>query len=64
MQCKQCNVQLAADEIAIYAKLVTRNAAEFLCIGCLAAELNCTRAAIEERIKYYKESGNCVLFVK
>lgn len=60
--CKTCGIALQADDIAIYAKLVTRNAPDCLCIDCLGGELKCGRAPIEERIKYYRESGNCVLF--
>ncbi len=43
-------------------KLVSRNADRFLCMDCLAARLGCERAALEERVRYYRESGNCVLF--
>lgn len=60
--CKQCGAPLFADDIAIYRKLVFRNAEEFFCIDCLAAYFKCERSAIEERIRYYRESGNCTLF--
>jgi len=60
--CRECGVKLVPDDIAIYRKLVTRNATDFLCIDCLGKKLNCGRAPIEERIKYYRESGNCTLF--
>lgn len=60
--CKKCETALSADDIAIYLKLVTRNAKDFLCIDCLAKVLKCGRGAIEERIKYFRESGNCTLF--
>jgi biotin operon repressor len=60
--CKECNAVLTTDEIAIYLKLVTRNAQDFLCMDCLSTQLKCERKAIEERIRYYRESGNCVLF--
>lgn len=60
--CRQCQTNLTTDEIAIYLKLITRAAEDFLCISCLARHLKCDQAAIEERIRYYKESGNCVLF--
>ena len=29
---------------------------------CLAKQLDCSREALEERVRYYRESGNCVLF--
>lgn len=60
--CKQCDAPLMADDIAIYRKLVTRNAEEFFCIDCLAGYFKVPREAIEERIRYYRESGNCTLF--
>jgi len=60
--CKECGAALKPDEIAIYMKLVTRNARKFLCIDCLSVKLKCERRMIDERIKYYRESGNCTLF--
>ncbi|HEX3077395.1 MAG TPA: hypothetical protein VHQ24_11085 [Lachnospiraceae bacterium] len=60
--CRECGSVLKSDEIAIYLKLVTRNAKDFLCIDCLGKKLKCGREPIEERIKYYRESGNCTLF--
>ena len=60
--CRECKAVLTTDDIAIYLKLVTRGASEFLCIDCLGRELKCGREPIEQRIKYYKESGNCALF--
>jgi len=60
--CRECETGLTTDEVAIYLKLVTRGAKDFLCIDCLAKYLKCERTAIEERIVYYKESGNCALF--
>jgi biotin operon repressor len=60
--CKKCETVLTVDEIAIYLKLVTRNARDFLCMDCLSVQLKCDRKAIEDKIRYYRESGNCVLF--
>lgn len=60
--CMECSSVLLADDIAIYMKLVTRNATEFLCIDCLGKKLKCGRGPIEERIRYFRESGNCTLF--
>lgn len=50
------------DDMAIYLKLVTRNAQDFLCIDCLGEQLKCGREPIERLIKYFRESGKCVLF--
>ena len=60
--CKECNSRLSSDEKANYMKLIDRTATEFLCLDCLGEKLGCGRAALEERIRYYRESGNCVLF--
>ena len=62
MDCRKCGAHLTSDEKAIYMKLVSRTASSFLCMDCLAEALHCERKAIEERIRYYRESGNCVLF--
>ena len=60
--CKECGAKLGSDDIAIYKKMVLRTADEFLCIGCLAKYFNVSRKAIEEKIRYFRESGNCALF--
>jgi biotin operon repressor len=60
--CKECGAPLHSDDIAIYRKMVLRCAQEFMCIDCLAKYLGVSREAIEERIRYYRESGTCVLF--
>lgn len=61
-RCYECNRSLTADDKGIYMKMVFRGADRFLCMDCLAGKLSCTRAALEERVRYYRESGNCVLF--
>lgn len=64
MNCSKCGKkELTGDEIAIYRKLVDRGATEFLCMDCLAEFFKCGRKDIEDRIKYYRESGECTLFV-
>lgn len=60
--CKNCGVKLTADDKAINLKLISRTVTEFLCIDCLGDKLGCGRAPIEERIRYYRESGSCTLF--
>lgn len=60
--CTSCHASLSADDKAIYMKLVSRTATSFLCIDCLGRKLGCGRKPIEERIRYYRESGNCTLF--
>ncbi len=61
-RCTECAAKLTSDDIGIYMKMVSRNAEHFLCMTCLAARLGCRREALEERVRYYRESGNCVLF--
>ncbi len=60
--CKKCGASLSQDDIAIYKKLILRTADEFLCIDCLAEYLGVSREAIEQKIKYFRESGTCALF--
>ena len=47
--CKKCGKKLMSDDIAIYRKLVLRTA-------------DVSREAIEEKIRFFRESGNCTLF--
>lgn len=60
--CIECKKPIETDEAAIYRKMVQRNAKEYMCIDCLAKYLGVSRQAIEDRIRYYRESGTCVLF--
>ncbi len=60
--CKKCGAKLCQDDIAIYKKLILRTADEFLCIDCLAEYLGVSREAIEQKIRYFRESGTCALF--
>ena len=61
--CYECGTSLVWDDIGIYMKMVTRNAREFLCMDCLAKKLGCSRKDLEERVRYFRESGNCTLFM-
>lgn len=60
--CINCEKKLTSDEKAIYLKLVDRTASRFLCLDCLGEKMGCEREPLEKRIRYYRESGNCVLF--
>ena len=61
--CIKCGKEnLEPDEIAIYKKMINRGATEFMCIDCLADYYQVSRKAIEERIKFYRESDTCMLF--
>lgn len=60
--CKKCGAALGSDDIAINQKLISRNVQEFFCIDCLAEYYRTTREVIQQRIDYYRKSGNCTLF--
>lgn len=60
--CKKCGAPLKLDDVAIYKKLVCRTADEFLCIPCLAEYFNVPQKAIEDKIRYFRESGICDMF--
>ncbi|MBQ3488980.1 MAG: hypothetical protein IJA86_00130 [Clostridia bacterium] len=59
--CKQCHKPLKSDEIAIYRRLIHREAEEFLCKECLARFLGVPTEVIDARIAYFKKIG-CTLF--
>ena len=59
--CKKCGKVLSSDEIALYRRLIYRDAEEYLCIECLAEEMRVLVPALEEKIAYFKEIG-CTLF--
>lgn len=60
--CQKCGAPLGGDDIAIYRRLVDRGAREYLCANCLADSFGCSRACIDEKIRYFKSIG-CLLFV-
>jgi len=60
--CIKCGKKLVADEKAINLKLISRTVTEFYCLDCLGEKLGCGRKPIEDRIRYYRESGHCTLF--
>ena len=61
--CLQCDRPLTSDEVAVYRKLVRRDATEFLCKTCLAAYFNVDEAKIDQKIEQFKRQG-CMLFVQ
>jgi hypothetical protein len=60
----ECGGGLVSDEIALYKKLVSRGAEEYLCLGCLARSCSTTREKLQSLIDYYHRTGVCSLFVK
>ena len=59
--CLQCEKELTSDEIAIYRRLIFRDAEEYMCKECLAAYLGVPAEVIDARIAYFKKIG-CTLF--
>ena len=62
-QCFQCGGQLTADEIAVYRKMVNREADKFLCKACLARYFDVPVEKIDQKIQQFKRIG-CLLFVQ
>ena len=59
--CIQCGKELIRDEIAIYRRLIYRDAEEYMCKECLAQYLGVPMEVIDARIVYFKKIG-CTLF--
>lgn len=59
--CIECQKALVRDEVAIYLRLVNRNAKQYLCIPCLAKYFKCSEDDIHLRIQRLKDMG-CTLF--
>lgn len=59
--CIQCGKELIRDEIAIYRRLIYRDAEEYMCKACLAKYLGVPVEVIDARIAYFKKIG-CTLF--
>ena len=59
--CIQCGKPLISDEIAIYRRLIYRDAEEYMCKACLAKYLGVPETVIDARIVYFKKIG-CTLF--
>ncbi|MBQ8862136.1 MAG: hypothetical protein IJ021_05295 [Clostridia bacterium] len=60
--CKNCEKTLVLDEIAIYRRLICREAEEYLCKNCLAASLKVEVGEIDKKIEHFRSIG-CTLFV-
>lgn len=62
--CMCCCAALSDDEIALFRKLVFREAKEYLCIDCLAGDFKVPRKKLEDMIAFYHRTGICCLFPK
>ncbi len=56
-----CKKELTGNEIAMHKKLINRFAEEFMCLDCLSQHFNVSKELLEEKIKYFIETG-CTLF--
>ena len=61
--CKRCGKTLEGDEIALYRKLIWREATEYLCLECLSRDLSSTPERLRDLIHYYRTKQRCCLFV-
>ena len=61
MTCRDCRRALTSDEIAVYRKLVRRDADTFLCKTCLAAYFSVPEKTIDRKIEQFRRQG-CLLF--
>lgn len=61
--CMQCGRTLTADEIALHRKLVSREAARFMCKTCLARYFDVDEARLDQKIEQFKRQG-CMLFIQ
>ena len=61
--CACCGKILTPDEIAVTKKLISRGAAEFYCVACLAEWFEVTPEEIRRRIETFRRMG-CTLFVQ
>lgn len=59
--CMRCKAPLSYDEIGLYKKLINRGSKSFLCIKCLACELNVSEDNLRARIEMFRKQG-CMLF--
>ena len=62
-KCLRCGMNLKSDEVALYRKLIWREASEYLCIECLAEDLSSTPDRLNELIVYFRTKQKCCLFV-
>ena len=62
MRCRECNVDLSKDEVALSKKLIDVDTENLYCLACLADYLGCDQDDLVIKIKEFKEQG-CTLFL-
>ena len=60
--CIRCEKKLSFNDIGAHKKFINRGSAEFMCIACVAKELEVPESLLYEKIEFLKEHG-CTLFV-
>ncbi|GHU72187.1 hypothetical protein FACS1894184_19800 [Clostridia bacterium] len=61
LPCSKCGKPLGPYDAALTRKLISRVAREYLCIQCLAEFFRVSVDLLEERIRFFRESG-CTMF--
>lgn len=61
MKCVSCGRPVTRDEMAVTKKLINRGTTEYSCVPCLAKYFEVKPEDIEERIRYFRQTG-CTLF--
>ena len=59
--CDNCGKKLDKDTAALNQKLMGTETEIYLCLGCLAEELDTSEEELQAKIEDFKEEG-CVLF--
>ncbi len=62
-ECVKCKKELSFNEIGANKKFISRNAAEFYCMNCLADKMNIPVKLLKEKVRYLAKMG-CSLFVE
>ncbi len=63
-ECIRCEEVLTADDIALFRKLICREAEEYMCISCMAEDFGMPRQKLDDLVDYYHRTGVCCLFPK
>ncbi len=61
MRCRACGGPLGDDDPGATVKFIDRNAKEYMCLGCICAELGVSTEFLRGKIEFLRENG-CQLF--
>lgn len=59
--CRFCDKELSKDEIALNKKYFGRKIVKYMCLTCIADNLDCTEDDLQIKIEEFREQG-CTLF--